>query len=98
MKRFEGSRRVRGGFYFNQKSWDLVTVSGKAGVLPGTASDRYLRVPLLLMLLGAPVFGATLVMFLPFVGIALFLHAMFRKALKPLAARRLEKAPARAAR
>lgn len=98
MKRLEGNSAVPGGFYFNQKSWDLVTVSGKAGVLPGTTSDQYLRVPLLLMLLGAPVFGATLVMFLPFIGIALFVHAMFRKILKPLAARRLEKAPARATR
>ncbi len=94
MKRFEGNSKVGGGFYFQQKSWDLVTVSGKAGVLPGTASDQYLKVPLFLMLVGAPVFGATLVMFLPFVGIALFAHAMFRKAMKPFAARRLEKAPA----
>jgi len=98
MRRFEGSVRAPGGFYFNQKSWDLVTVSGKAGVLPGTTSDRYLRVPLLLMLLGAPVFGATLVMFLPFVGIALFGHAMVRKAVGPFAAGRLQKAPARVAR
>ena len=98
MKRFEGNSRVSGGFYFNQKSWDLVTVSGKAGILPGTTSEQYLRVPLFLMLLGAPVFGATLVMFLPFVGIALFLHAMFRKAVRPFAARSLEKAPARVTR
>ncbi len=98
MKRFEGLSRVPGGFYFNQKSWDLVTVSGKAGVLPGTTSDQYLKMPLLLMLLGAPVFGATLVMFLPFVGIALFLHALIQKAMRPFAARKLEKAPVRATR
>ena len=98
MKRFEGDSRVPGGFYFNRRSWDLVTVSGKAGVLPGTTSDQYLKVPLFLMLVGAPVFGATLVMFLPFVGIALFLNAMFRKAARPFAARRLERAPARAER
>ena len=98
MKRFEGLSRVPGGFYFNQKSWDLVTVSGKAGILPGTPSDQHIRVPLLLMLLGAPVFGATLVMFLPFVGIALFVHAVSKKALKPFAAAKLEKAPARATR
>jgi hypothetical protein len=98
MKRFEGSSRVPGGFYFNQKSWDLVTVSGKTGVLPGTTADLHVKVPLLLMLLGAPVFGATLVIFLPFVGIALFLHAMFRKLARPFAAGKLEKAPARVAR
>ena len=80
MKRFEGSSTVKGGFYFDQKSWDLVTVSGKNGALPGTAQDLYLKIPVLLMLVGAPVIGATLVMFLPFAGIALFLHAGYRKA------------------
>ena len=79
MKRFEGGSRVKGGFYFNQQSWDLVTVSGKHGILPGTAHDLHLKIPVLLMLLGAPVIGATLVMFLPFAGIALFLHAGYRK-------------------
>src|SRR5659263_247879 len=34
MKRFEGGSKVKGGFYFNQTSWDLVTVSGKDAVLP----------------------------------------------------------------
>ncbi|HEX5854465.1 MAG TPA: hypothetical protein VFZ57_02495 [Thermoanaerobaculia bacterium] len=93
MKRFEGGSKVKGGFYFNQKSWDLVTVSGKAGVLPGAAADLYLKLPVFLMLLGAPVFGATLVMFLPFVGIALFLHAVAKKALRPFTAARPEPAP-----
>jgi hypothetical protein len=93
MKRFEGGSKVRGGFYFNQKSWDLVTVSGKTGVLPGAAADLYLKLPLFLMLLGAPVFGATLVMFLPFVGIALFLHAVAKKTLKPFTVARPEPAP-----
>jgi hypothetical protein len=92
MKKFEGGSRVKGGFYFNQKSWDLVTVSGKTGVLPGTSSDLHLKVPVFFMLLGAPVLGATLVMFLPFVGIALFTQAMFRKAVKPLAVAAVAKA------
>ena len=79
MKRFEGGSKVKGGFYFNQQSWDLVTVSGKSGVLPGSTRDLHLKIPVLLMLLGAPVIGAALVMFLPFAGIALFLHALYRK-------------------
>jgi hypothetical protein len=93
MKRFEGGSKVKGGFYFNQKSWDLVTVSGKTGILPGSAADLHLKLPVFLMLLGAPVFGATLVMFLPFVGIALFLHAVAKKALRPFTAARPEPAP-----
>ena len=94
MKRFEGGSRVKGGFYFNQQSWDLVTVSGKTGVLPGTAKDLHLKIPVLLMLLGAPIIGATLVMFLPFAGIALFLHAGYRK-LVPAPTPAPEPAPAK---
>ncbi len=93
MKRYEGGSKVTGGFYFNQESWDLVTVSGKHGVLPGTAKDFHLKIPVLLMLAGAPVIGATLVMFLPFAGIALFLHAGYRK-LVPAPVKALEPAPA----
>lgn len=96
MKRFEGGSRVKGGFYFNQKSWDLVTVSGKHGVLPGASRDLHLKIPVFLMLLGAPIIGATLVMFLPFAGIALFLHALYRKvAPAPMVTPEPEPEPAR---
>ncbi|MDL2716569.1 MAG: hypothetical protein PT977_02340 [Acidobacteriota bacterium] len=94
MKRLEGGSKVKGGFYFNQQSWDLVTVSGKHGVLPGTARDLHLKIPVLVMLLGAPVVGATLVMFLPFAGIALFIHAGYRK-LVPAPVHAPEPAPAK---
>ena len=94
MKRFEGGSKVKGGFYFNQQSWDLVTVSGKTGALPGTAKDLHLKIPVLLMLLAAPIIGASLVMFLPFAGIALFIHAGYRK-LVPAPVPAPEPAPAK---
>ena len=54
-------------------------MNGKKGVLPGVVEDRYLKVPTLAMLAAAPVLGATLVVFLPFIGFALFAVAGFRK-------------------
>jgi hypothetical protein len=78
-KENRGGNRVDGGFYLNRKTWDLVTVNGKKGVLPGEADERYLKVPTIAMLAAAPVLGATLVVFLPFVGFALFAVAGFRK-------------------
>ena len=74
-----GGNRVDGGFYLNRKTWDLVTVNGKKGVLPGEADDLYRKVPTLAMLAAAPVLGATLVVFLPFIGFALFAVAGLRK-------------------
>jgi hypothetical protein len=70
-------KMVDGGFYLNRKTWDLVTVNGKKGVLP--TNDVYVKIPALAMLVAGPVLGATLVVFLPFVGIALFAAAGLRK-------------------
>jgi hypothetical protein len=78
-KETRGGNKVDGGFYLNRKTWDLVTVNGKKGVLPGKANDLYLKVPTLAMLAAAPLLGATFVIFLPFVGFALFAAAGLRK-------------------
>jgi len=74
-----GGNKVDGGFYLNRKTWDLVTVNGKKGVLPGNPDNLFLKVPTVAMLAVAPVLGATLVVFLPFVGFVLFAVAGFRK-------------------
>lgn len=71
-------KTVKGGFYFDPKSWDFVTVNGKTGLLPSKGS--YVKVPASLMLLAAPALGAALVIFLPFIGIALFLKAALQEA------------------
>jgi len=78
-KETRGGNRVDGGFYVNRKTFDLVTVNGKMGVLPGGESDLYLKVPTLAMMVAAPLLGASFVIFLPFVGIALFAAAGLRK-------------------
>jgi hypothetical protein len=66
---------VKGGFYFNRDAWDLVTVSGKEGVLPGASGQRCMRVPVWAVLALAPVLGGLFVVFLPFIGFALvFMH------------------------
>ena len=74
-----GGNKVDGGYYLNPKTWSLVAVNGAKGVLPGKTNDRYVKVPAIAMLAAAPLLGATLVIFLPFVGLALFAAAGFRK-------------------
>ena len=70
--------RVKGGFYFNRDKLDLVTVSGKEGTLPGVDGQRYLRVPVLAMLLLAPMLGGLFVVFMPFIGFALVFQHLGR--------------------
>jgi hypothetical protein len=78
-KETRGGNRVDGGFYVNRKTFYLVTVSGKKGVLPGEANDLYRKIPTLAMVVAAPLLGASFVIFLPFVGLALFAAAGLRK-------------------
>jgi hypothetical protein len=72
---------VKGGFYFSRDKWDIVTVSGKEGVLPGAAGQRYSRLPVLAVLFLAPLLGGLFVVFLPFIGFALVLQHLVRLSL-----------------
>jgi hypothetical protein len=80
MFRQQGGDTVKAGFYFNMDSWEVSTLSGQGGVLAGAADTRYLRMPLPLLLVFAPMMGAAFAMFLPFIGIALVLDFVARRA------------------
>lgn len=69
---------VKGGFYFNRDKLDLIAVGGKEGMLPGADGQRYLRIPVLAVILLAPVLGGLFVMFMPFIGFALVFQHLGR--------------------
>ena len=68
MTKHTGSNEVKAGFYWNLRKWEMVTLSGAGGTLPGTADDRYLKVPIVAFLFIAPVMGGLYAFFLPFIG------------------------------
>jgi hypothetical protein len=80
MFRQQGGDKVKAGFYFNRDSWEVTTMSGQGGVLAGAADSRYLRMPLPMLLVFAPMMGACFAMFLPFIGIALVLDFVAKRA------------------
>jgi len=83
MKSSFGGQAVRAGFYWNPAEWEFVTIDGKPGrVLPGESERRYFRVPVLLMLVLAPVMGGLFVVFLPVIGFALLLQQAARLVLR----------------
>jgi hypothetical protein len=49
-------------------------------MLPGHADDRYVKIPMLAFLVIAPVMGGLYAFFLPFIGFALLLTFLARKA------------------
>jgi hypothetical protein len=78
MKRYQGGTRVRGGYYWHVGTWEIATVQGEAGLLPGSGEDRYLHAPLPVLFVAAPVMGAAFAMFLPFAGFAMPVYAIAR--------------------
>jgi hypothetical protein len=70
-----GGETVKGGFYWNRRTWHLEMVEGKRGTLPGDGATRYLWVPTLVMLMLAPLMGGLFVVFLPFIGFVLLFAA-----------------------
>ena len=79
MARFDGGSRVPGGYYWNPGQWSVTPVAKDGEMLPGSASDRYLRIHWLVALLLAPLLGGLFVVFLPFIGFAMFFQWVFHK-------------------
>jgi hypothetical protein len=81
MTTYTGAQPVEGGYYLNTTEWKLEMVRGPGGALPGEATMRYYRVPLLGMLVVAPLMGLVFVVLMPFLGLAVMIEQGWRKAL-----------------
>jgi hypothetical protein len=68
---YKGGNQTKGGFYLKKDEWEIVTVEGKNGVLPGGGECEYLRVPGVLIVPLAVTLGGAFVIFLPFIGFAM---------------------------
>jgi hypothetical protein len=76
-----GGTAAKTGFYWNLRKWEMTMVPKQGGILPGDATERYLKVPVLALLVVAPLMGAAYAMFLPFIGFAMLFTFLGRKAL-----------------
>jgi hypothetical protein len=76
-----GGTAAKSGFYWNLGKWEMTLVPKQGGILPGDASDKYIRMPVVGLLVLAPMMGAAYAMFLPFIGFAMLFTFLGRKAL-----------------
>jgi hypothetical protein len=76
-----GGTAAKNGFYWNLGKWEMTMVPKQGGILPGGASERYLKVPVIGLLFLAPLMGAVYAMFLPFIGFAMLFTFLGKKAL-----------------
>jgi hypothetical protein len=75
-----GGTAAKNGFYWNLGKWAMTMVPKQGGLLPGDAGDKYIKVPVLALLVVAPVMGAVYAMFLPFIGFAMLFTFLGKKA------------------
>jgi len=78
MKRYTGGTNVKGGYYWHVGTWEIATVKGETGALPGGPKDEYFHAPVAVMFVLAPVMGAAFAIFLPFIGFAMPIYAIGR--------------------
>jgi hypothetical protein len=83
----KGGSEAKGGFYWKKGEWEIVTVDGKSGALPGTNEVEYVRVPGLLVVPVALVVSIAYVIFLPVIGFAMLFHALAGKVVERVRSR-----------
>lgn len=74
-----GGDVVPPGFYWNIQEWEAQIVPPPGAALKGSASLRFVRMPLAALLVLAPLMGAIYAFFLPFIGFALVIAYLIRK-------------------
>ena len=73
-----GGEAVGTGTYWNFSSGERVNIEG-SGVLPGDASQSYYKFRPAVILLAGPILGLAYAVFLPFIGIAMFVTVLSKK-------------------
>jgi hypothetical protein len=76
----KGGSQTKGGFYLKKGEWEIVTVDGKNGILPGGDQCEYMRIPVVLFVPLAVTLGGAFVIFLPFIGFAMLFTMIATKA------------------
>lgn len=73
-----GGERVGKGNYWNFSTGERVYME-EAGTLPGDETQRYYRVPPIIILIVGPILGLMYFLIFPFIGVAVFAAVLFKK-------------------
>ena len=75
----KGGSQTKGGLYWKKGEWEVVTVQGKSGILPGREDVEYRRIPMVLFAPVALIMGLAFYLFLPFIGFAMLISLLVKK-------------------
>jgi hypothetical protein len=74
-----GGSKTKGGIYWKKGKWDIVTVQGNDGTLPGTEDIKYVRIPGIVFGPLALILGLGFYLFLPLIGFVMLLSVIVKK-------------------
>ena len=80
MKRYSGQEKVAGGYYWSLGRWEIVTVRGKVGVLPGHTDEKYAELPLPAIPIVVVLMASMNMFFVPAIGFLMVVYALYLKA------------------
>ena len=78
MTTISGGSAVQGGYYLSKSNWEIFPVERDGQRLPGPVAEHYVKLPTAAAFLLMPVLGGLMVVFLPFIGLALAAQAAVR--------------------
>jgi hypothetical protein len=79
MTSYNGNSKVKSGYYFSTNTFGVEVIGEGGGTLPGPSTTRYVSVPFPLLFAVIPVVGLAFLIFLPFIGFALFAWAIVQR-------------------
>jgi hypothetical protein len=79
MAKYTGGIHAAGGYYYNPRSWSVEVVPQEGARLPGDGATKYVKIPFPLLFVVVPLLGALFLVFLPFIGFALFGYAIVKR-------------------
>ncbi len=74
-----GGQSVSVGYYLKLATFELTSVVGERGILPGSKQTRYIRVPLPLLMVAGPLNGLAYVISLPVAVCLAFGYSLTRR-------------------
>jgi hypothetical protein len=75
----KGGSKAKDGLYWKKGDWEIVTVEGENGALPGSEDLEYLHIPGILFAPVALILGLGFFLFLPFIGFGMLVSVVVRK-------------------
>jgi hypothetical protein len=79
MAKYTSGMQVGGGYYWNTSNWEVEVVPSEGSRLKGGSDAKYVKVPFPALFVIVPLLGALFLMFMPFIGFALFAYAIAKR-------------------